>query len=241
MRETRTVSPKGKQCKHLVLRSKVKNDEASLDAEKRQQMSRLSVVFISVIGIAGSGWANGQTAVALKGVEADVQTTIETSKGIKQTTPSHYYRSSDGKVREDSMLGPVITDSTAKTVTLLDTSKKEATVLTTLGSPVPTDGQKTPFVQGVTTTIEGFSVTKASTTTPDGHVNEVWTATDIGLGVYVRVQTTDITLTKTLSNIAVHEPDPAVFQIPTDYTVTTKTGPVPPPGPRPTPISPKLQ
>jgi len=171
---------------------------------------------------------NAQKKPAL---EAEIETTFRTSQG-QFSTPGHFYRSRDGKMREDSPLGSMITDVRSGTVTLLNRATKEAKVIVVTGQPRPPApaAGKVPkaFAE---TTIEGHAVTKArnamGTTT-----QEVWTAKDLGLVVFSKVDAPDFGMTKVLRNFSVREPDPAVFQIPQDYTVTHESVPPTPPGPR---------
>jgi hypothetical protein len=173
---------------------------------------------------------------------ADVQVTITSPHGA-HTSTGHYYRSRDGKVREDLSSGSVIADGNAGTVTILNPAKKEATVITggatraqsaqaaAPSTSVPS-GSLAPAGQ---TTLEGHPVAKSINA---GQTREVWTATDLSLQVFVKITAPNRTTTKAMRNIKVGDPDPAVFKIPAGYTVTTKAGPLAAPGPQPPPAKP---
>lgn len=214
-------------------------------------MSRSSICFVAVFAAttlaAGSSRAQGRPP----GVVADIEITVSTSTGQTYSKPGHYYRSKDGRTREDSSTGSIITDIGSGTVTLLNSTTKEATVISTSGDPRATGptgargaagaaasqaiGSFVPFEQAQ---IEGHAVTKARANGASGRVQELWTATDLGLVVFSKVDSPDRTMTRTLRNVSLREPDPTVFQIPEGYTVKHVTGPLAPPGSVAAPPSP---
>lgn len=209
-------------------------------------MSRSSLYFVIVIAVitlrTGSSQAQGANP---PGLVADIETTFTTSTGQNHSNPGHYYRSKDGKTREDSPTGSTITDIRSGTITLLNSATKEATVISTAGVPRAAGtagvagaaarapiGSFVPFAQAQ---IEGHVVTKARANAAGGQVQELWTAQDLGLVMFSKVDSPDHTMTRTLRHVSLREPDPKVFQIPEGYTVRYMTGPPAPPGPVPVP------
>lgn len=204
-------------------------------------MSRSSICFVFASAV--TAWAAGPASaqVSPPGLDADVTITVSTSTGLTYNKPGHYYRSHDGRTREDSPTGSVITDLATGQVTLLNSATRQATVISVAGIPrapgtagaaaAAADasaqgiGAFMPFGQAQ---IEGHAVTKARANAAGGAVQELWTATDLSLVVYSMVASTDRTMTRTLRNVAVRDPDPAVFQIPAGYTVEYMAAPVPP-------------
>jgi len=159
-------------------------------------------------------------------LDAEIETTFTTPQG-QFSTPGHFYRSRDGKMREDSPLGSMITDVQSGTVTLLNHANKEAKVIVVTGQPRPSASlaNKAAMPQAFAeTTIEGHAVTKARTAA-GGATQEVWTAKDLGLVVFSKVDAPDFAMTKTLRNVSLREPDPALFKIPNGYTVTHENAP----------------
>lgn len=157
-------------------------------------------------------------------LEAEIETTFTTPQG-QFSTPGRYYRSRDGKMREDSPIGSIITDTRSGTVTLLNRATREAKVIVVAGKPRPpspqADTMLEPFEEA---SIEGRPVTKARKTI-GGTTQELWTARELGLVVLSKVDAPDFAMTKVLRNVSLREPDPAVFRIPKDYTVTHESAP----------------
>jgi hypothetical protein len=163
-------------------------------------------------------------------LDAEIETTFTTPQG-QFSTPGHFYRSRDGKMREDSPLGSMITDVRAGTVTVLNHARKEAKVIVVTALPRPAAPRAgtaaAPRSLGEAT-VEGHPVTKARTTA-GGATQELWTAKDLGLVVFSKVEAPDFGMTKVLRNLSLREPDAALFRIPSDYTVTHETAPPLPP------------
>jgi hypothetical protein len=156
----------------------------------------------------------------LPALDADVETTYNLPNGQQFTSHAHLYRSQDGKVRQDSGRGSMITDLDNGTVTLLISETKEARIIT-----IPPEQRASarkdrpaaePFEEA---TIEGHRVVKARTKGPRGETQEIWTAKDLGIVTFSRVESAGLTTTLALRNVSVREPDPSVFQVPYDYTV----------------------
>lgn len=163
-------------------------------------------------------------------VTADASLSIVNADGTEQDLQGHYYRSHDGKVREDLGTGSVITDKKAGTKTTLNPKTKQAIITSTPGpkgryvqrSPLPATPQVSVIGQ---TTVEGHPVDmrRIAQASSNGQSTEVWTATDIRLTVLVKAtgQSGRVT-TRRYQNIQAVEPDPSLFTIPQDYTVIRK-------------------
>lgn len=194
-------------------------------------MSKAPIYLAIVIAAAalerGSASAQGKHTPAL---DADIETTY-LSAGRTSKTTGRYYRSRDGRTREESRIGAVIMDVRSGTFTLLNFTTKEARVFTAAakGPARAADGASS-FAAFAETTVEGHSVTKARKTGDGGRSQELWTAKDLGLVVMSKVDTPDRTVTRVLRNVSLREPDPAVFQIPPGYKVTYQSSPPVPPG-----------
>jgi hypothetical protein len=193
-------------------------------------MSKSSLYVVAVIAAATLETGSLNAQKNLPALEAEIETTFTTPQG-EFSTPGHYYRSQNGKIREDSPLGSMITDIRTGTVTLLNRATKEARVIVIAGQPRPSapDAGKAPepFEEA---TIEGHAVTKARRVML-GTSQELWTAKDLGLVVFSKVDAPNFAMTKVLRNVSLHDPDPALFRIPHDYKVTHETTPPTPPGP----------
>jgi hypothetical protein len=180
---------------------------------------------------------------------ADVRSTLTTGgssgHGIDRAQNGHYFRSRDGKVREDTAFGSMITDSKAKTMTFLNYTKKEATVVSMSDSDIAglkasrdaarnnnkNDNAKVTSLGEAT--VEGHPVRKkriepADNTSHHGQKTEIWTATDIHMPVFVKATGPDRTTTREYRNIHVADPDPQVFEIPRDYRIVDKSQFTPP-------------
>lgn len=161
------------------------------------------------------------TAQTASPVHADVETTYRFQDGREVKVSGRYYRSTDGKVREDSGSGSLITDIEARTMTMLNAERKQALVLEmpepTLHLQRPASPIVEPFAPG---THEGRAVEKTLRTAADGSKQEVWFAKDVGTIVYSRIDAPGLTTVRTLRNMKVEEPSPVVFQIPAEYAVT---------------------
>jgi hypothetical protein len=175
-------------------------------------------------------------------IVADVKTTVTSSapsgRGFDRTQNGHYFRSRDGKAREDVVFGSIITDAKARTMTFLNNAKKEATVVamsdpdvaTAVGLQSPEDTAKnnknslvTPLGDDM---VDGHPVHKKLIETGNarlGHKSEIWMATDVHLPVVMKTIGPDRTATKEYRNIRVTDPDPQVFEIPKDYRIVDKS------------------
>lgn len=193
-------------------------------------MSKPSLYVVVLIAVATLETRSLNAQKNLPAVDAEIETTFTTPQG-QFSTPGHYYRSHDGTMREDSPLGSIITDIRRGTVTLLNRATKEAKVIVMAGQPRPPapDGGKAPapFEDG---TVEGHAVTKARKAMK-GTTQELWTANDLGLVVFSKVDAPDFAMKKVLRNLSLREPDPALFRIPKDYTITQESTLPAPPGP----------
>jgi hypothetical protein len=166
-------------------------------------------------------------------------TTYALADGREIRVVGRYFRSADGRVREDSGDGSVIADTRRGTLTLLNSQSKEALVMSMpdpkqVKTPPPSAPLST-YGQG---DIEGYSVSKARATESDGTSRELWVATDLGLALFSRIQVGTTTTTKTLSKVRSEEPDHTVFEIPEGYSVSYRNAPtelerVPAPNPAP--------
>jgi hypothetical protein len=195
--------------------------------------SSLVAVIVIVAATLDTGSLSAQKAIGSPiapklraALDAEIETTFTTPQG-QFSTPGHFYRSRDGKMREDSPLGSMITDVRSGTVTLLNHAKKEAKVIVVTGQPRPSASlaNKAAMPQSFEeATIEGHAVTKARKAA-GGATQEVWTAKDLGLVVFSKVDAPDFAMTKTLRNFSLREPDPALFRIPSGYTVTHEDAP----------------
>jgi hypothetical protein len=193
-------------------------------------MSKSSLYAVAVIAVATLETGSLNAQKNLPALEAQIETTFTTPQG-QFTTPGHYYRSQDGKIREDSPLGSMITDVRTGTVTLLNRATKEARVIVMAGQPrssAPDAGKAPePFEEA---TIEGHAVTKARRAMA-GTTQELWTAKDLGLVMFSKVDAPNFAMTKVLRNFSLRDPDPQVFRIPDDYKVTHETTAPTLPGP----------
>ena len=190
--------------------------EGSRTMRRLLQLSLPTVVVLALSTVA----VGAETAATPPAVQAEVETTYVLADGRKVRVPGHYYRSQDGRVREDTGRGSVIADVNKGTLTLLNADAKQALVFT-VNEAAPNRKPKgvsaaVPYARG---RHEGRDVSKARVKGPDGKENEVWTATDIGLTVFSRIESAGVTTTKALRKVVQGEPDPAVFTVPEDYTV----------------------
>jgi hypothetical protein len=191
----------------------------------RKSSLAIAVVVAAATLQTGSLRAQKKTLPALEG---EIETTFRTPQG-QFSTPGHYYRSRDGRVREDSPIGSIITDVRGGSVTLVNRATKEARVIRMAGArrPEAPGPALAPdaFEEG---TVEGHAVKKARKTM--GRTTaELWTAPDLGVALMSKVEAPDFAMTKVMRNLSLHEPDPDVFRIPNDYKVTHETAPPTPP------------
>lgn len=153
-------------------------------------------------------------------LEADIEITYNLANGQQFTQRGRLYRSESGKVRQDSGLGAIITDLDKGTVTLLIAERKEARIIRVpQNQRAPTRRDRPAAERFEEATVGGHRVVKTRARGPRGETQEVWTATDLGIVTFSRMESAGLTTTQTLHNISVREPDAAVFQVPGGYTV----------------------
>ena len=169
--------------------------------------------------------ANAQTKIVA--LDADVETTYTFPNGQEITNRGHLYRSSAGQVREDSALGSIITDVSNGTVTLLVSETKEARIITISPERRTSLRRELPVIEPFAEAIiDGHPIAKVRTKGPKGENQELWTAKDLGIVTWSRVESAKLTMTRALLNVGVAEPDQSVFQIPSDYTVIEQSFPL---------------
>jgi hypothetical protein len=128
-------------------------------------------------------------------------------------TSGHFYRNSDGQIREDSPLGAVITNVAGGTITILVAETKEARVITI---PVEQRTLPAPALQSKPdvfeeTIIGGRRITKTRGAGPMGQKVELWMAKDLGIVVRTRTEAPGLSSTKEMTNISSEEPSRSVF------------------------------
>jgi hypothetical protein len=165
---------------------------------------------------------------AVTPLTAQVTLAVINPDGTEQDVHGSYFRSSDGKVREDTQAGSVIADFQAGTITTLNPATNQALVKNTPGPKgryVKRDPLTvTPTVTSLgETTVEGHPVVmKLITIGSSGQSAEIWTATDVRLTVLVKTTSaTGRVTSKKYQNIQLVEPDASLFTIPSSYTVVT--------------------
>lgn len=180
-------------------------------------------VLTTVLLCVAASIASAQTGAP---VHADVETIYRFQDGREVKVSGRYYRSTDGKVREESGSGSLITDIEARTMTMLNAERKQALVLEmpepTLHLRRPASPPIEPFARGAH---EGRAVEKTLRTAADGSKQEIWFAKDLGAVVYSRIEAPGLTTVRVLRNVKVEEPPLSVFQIPAEYVVTRQTLP----------------
>jgi hypothetical protein len=189
-------------------------------------MSRKEMLWLFVLCLIPLGSA-AQVRPALT---ADFTLTVTPAGAASHQIAGHYARSGDGKIREETPAFVTIADPKTRTITLLNPATKEATVIQASRDKTPADREtafpsrsESQLGEHDTTAVEGHPVVKKRSSASDGATREVWMATDISLPVLIKTSNSMRSSTKTFSNITVSEPDPALFTIPKDYKVTTKT------------------
>ncbi|HZT38679.1 MAG TPA: hypothetical protein VFA28_12325 [Bryobacteraceae bacterium] len=153
----------------------------------------------------------------------------------------HTFTPPPGAANQTARTTITIYDPVAGTVTVLDPQNKTAFQRKVNTSNRPTSAPRTNTNQNVQTQdlgtqiVNGVSATGTRTTLtipagavgntqPIQVVREVWTSTDLKVPVLIKITDPRFGDTTTqLTNIVRAEPDPSLFQIPSDYTV--KTGP----------------
>lgn len=172
-------------------------------------------------------------------IQADVDTRYVSPKGTETRSTGRFYRDREGKIREDSGLGAVITDLKAGTVTILVAETKQARVMRIPASDRVLANANRPAHQVLEeTVIDGRRIRKARTTGLQGQQVEFWTAIDLGVVTFARSEVGGTMLIlRELKNLSTIEPDPLLFMIPSDYTVVEQE--IVPRGNRPEPKIPQ--
>ena len=153
------------------------------------------------------------------GLSADL-VTIYSIGGHLVTTRGHYYRSADGRLREDSELGALIMDMSKSTLTALSFERREAVVFA-----IPGEGTRSAEVTSRLTMPlghdmhDGRPVTKSLIRMAAGVRQENWMADAIGVVVRSKLETSTTTTTRELKNISRTEPNDALFEIPPGFSV----------------------
>jgi hypothetical protein len=199
-----------------------------MDWEK-QIMSKHISYLVAVAALLCFARVEAQTDKMPPAMQADVEFTYALPNGDTFTRRGQIYRSSNGKVRQDTGTGTMITDLKTGTVTMLIAERSEARVLTIpaeLRAPPLLGSEKAvvpakvaPFEE---TMIDGRPIAKTRIVGKQGETQEVWTATDIGVVTYARVQANGTTTTTQLRNLSAREPDPKVFEVPKNYKIVNE-------------------
>ncbi|HLH41734.1 MAG TPA: hypothetical protein VKV74_02020 [Bryobacteraceae bacterium] len=178
---------------------------------------------------------------------ADVTFTLSSntpSGAYTQSQAGKYWRSRDGKTRQDTAFGSGIADPAAGTVTYLNHSTREATVVHLPPRPTPpsSGAAKPPApaahlgpggattdlgerqIAGHTTTGRRTLISGDPAARGSEESTEVWTAADLGLPLYVKHHDHSGESIQEYKNVQVGDPDPSVFAIPAGYKVTEKEG-----------------
>ena len=113
-----------------------------------------------------------------------------------------------------------------RTLTMVNFQRKKAIVFTMpKQQPALPEEARRPAVPVGNDTHDGRPVIKAHIQTVDGRMQEIWTAEDIGLVVFTRLDTPTATTTSELKNVALGEPNGSVFAIPQGYSVRREAVP----------------
>jgi hypothetical protein len=178
------------------------------------------IAFTVALGMADSVTAQNNRP----GLEADIVTTFTLPRGTYSTS-GRFFRSRDGKIREDSPLGATITDAKSDTVTILNHRAKEAAIITFHVRHRADRHAEPTFEPFDRITVDGHPVER-SRGRERGQQDERWTATDIDVVVFAKASSSSFTMTREIRNIVLREPDPALFDVPDDYVVIrTRTAP----------------
>lgn len=181
---------------------------------------RFGIVAVTMMALApGSSSAQG----ALPALDADITTVYTLADGRQVNTEGRYYRSRDGKQREESSLGAVITDVKRGTVTVLNHARKEAVVIAVprarrMPKPTPSRDMSGRMVNEEGT-LDGRAVSKARTAGDRGGAHEEWTAKELGLVVFSKMDSPGMTMAKSLRNVMLREPAAELFTVPRGYGV----------------------
>jgi hypothetical protein len=199
-------------------------------------MRRTSRIFLAMLlGTTLSGaFLSAQTRSSpLSALDAEIETTY-TVNGREIRSIGHYYRSRDGKTREDTPLGSLIIDLSRRTVTLLNPATQEAKVLTMpsdsslLAAATESSSIAAPAASGRTMQVfeegnlEGHRVTKRRPTVSDGNKHEVWLADDLGIVMLTETETESFKMRRVLRRLSMREPHRSLFEIPKHFRVVTE-------------------
>lgn len=199
-----------------------------------------SIVVLTAV-VAHSQFVLPNTASTDRGqrvaLSATVRTTVSAntpSGAFSQSQEAKYWRSRDGRTRQDTSFGSVIVDGNATTIIHLNHSKKEATVIQMpQGARAPGTAPPPPAGDHVSPTSENLGerqiagyIARGRRTTTRGDqvlqfgsvVTESWTSAELQLPLSVKQNTSRGQSVQEFDNIAVGEPDASVFTIPSDYT-----------------------
>jgi hypothetical protein len=194
----------------------------SLEA-KEQSMSKSSrCVLAAAMALALQPLAmHAQTK--LPALDAEINTTYTLADGRQFSRSGHYYRSQDGKLREDSPLGAIITDTKARTITVLNFATKEARIVK-VSAKAPASSIKGKSMSAsappAEAMVDGRRVMKSHVANAPGESQELWTARDLGLVVFSKISSPTLTTAKSLRNVSLRNPDPSLFAVPKGYTVS---------------------
>ena len=222
-------------------------------------MFKLHSIFLPLLLIAGVPLANaadlsrppvgihdGRPAMPpVPPINAEITVTT-TIAGVEKVQAGHYYRSRDGKIRED--MGPisVIIDPGAGVITSLNRQLKEKSIRQierparpavarqvprSADRPVAGGGYKAS--QSSAGSFEGHPIQKLTISPPPGSNArlqgvEVWMAPDIRLQVFSESKGPDHTTRRAFSKITVTDPDPGIFAVPADYNLVNEKIPISP-------------
>jgi hypothetical protein len=183
---------------------------------------------------------SSKQTVALS-ADINIQLTSNSVFGtFTQSQAGKYWRSSDGKTRQDTSFGSVITDSKARTVIYLNHAAKQATVIhmapVTTPSATPTPSAPSPPAATSAAdlgqkVVAGYEVQGKQIVTTTGNqplqvgsvTTEMWTAPALQLPLFIKQRSSRGTSVQQFDNIQLNEPDPSLFTVPAGYAVTEKT------------------
>lgn len=218
-----------------------------------------NMIMVGVITLVSANSTNAQPAtprafpdivVGVPALSADLAvTTVLNAPGgnFTQSQTAKYWRSRDGKARQDSGFSTVITDLTSRTITHINHQAKQATVIhmplkggeqreapsisggappIPLASSLPGDSIEGNLGEKI---ISGYRaigtqvVRQGAGPMQSGSVTtEVWTAPDLRLPIYVRQIYSAGETVQLYENIRVEEQPASMFEVPAGYTVTQK-------------------
>lgn len=185
----------------------------------------LACAVLAVVTQSTVGSASNDKAKALPPIQAELETEYVFPDGRRIVVMGRLFRTSDGRIREEQGDMVTIADTAAGKMTILNSSTKEAIHFTfdeELRDPESSRPEtETTGTQRSTESVgsyEAWPVRKHAVDQGDSS-REVWTAPAIGLIVYGRMVSPQVTTTKRLRNIAVEAPMDALFTVPAGYNV----------------------